>query len=260
MILTSGSNNRLKQITLLQKKSKARKETGLFIEEGIRMFKEIPKNRLEEVYVSESFSQKQECMDLLSKEPIIVADNVFQTLTDTISPQGILAVVKQENYSVEEILTKSEKPVFLLLENIQDPGNLGTMMRTAEAAGVTGVLLSKGSVDMYNPKVVRATMGAIFRLPFAYVENFPSFVEDLQNRKVDVYAASLEGAVAYDLPSYTNSCALIIGNEGNGITKETLDVTKNHIKIPMEGQAESLNAAVCAGVYMYEIYRQRRNG
>lgn len=258
MIITSNNNNRLKQISLLQKKSKARKETGLFIEEGIRMFREIPKERLEEVYVSESFANKKEWMEQVEGNPIVVEDKIFQTLTDTITPQGILAIVKQENYSVEEILQMKENPVFLLLENIQDPGNLGTMMRTAEAAGVTGVLLSKGSVDMYNPKVVRATMGAIFRLPFAYVEDFPSLVKDLQEKNINVYAASLEGAVSYDVPDYSKPTALIIGNEGNGISKETLEVSKNHIKIPMEGQAESLNAAICAAVYMYEIYRQRR--
>ena len=258
MIITSNNNNRLKQISLLQKKSKARKETGLFIEEGIRMFREIPKERLEEVYVSESFANKKEWMEQVEGNPIVVEDKIFQTLTDTITPQGILAIVKQENYSVEEILQMKENPVFLLLENIQDPGNLGTMMRTAEAAGVTGVLLSKGSVDMYNPKVVRATMGAIFRLPFAYVEDFPSLVKDLQEKNINVYAASLEGAVSYDVPDYSKPTALIIGNEGNGISKETLEVSKNHIKIPMEGQAESLNAAICAAVYMYEIYRRRR--
>lgn len=259
MIITSSSNSRLKQIALLQKKSKVRKKSGLFIEEGIRMFREIPKERLEEVYVSESFYNKKEWMEEVTCAPIVVEDKIFQTLTDTITPQGILAVVKQEHYLVEEILRLKENPVFLLLENIQDPGNLGTMMRTAEAAGVTGVLLSKGSVDMYNPKVVRATMGAIFRLPFAYVEDFPNLVTNLQGKGIEVYAASLEGAVSYDVPNYGKPTALIIGNEGNGISKETLEVSKNHIKIPMEGQAESLNAAICAAVYMYEIYRQRRN-
>ncbi|KIR02239.1 RNA methyltransferase, TrmH family [Lachnospiraceae bacterium TWA4] len=257
MIITSANNPRLKELTLLQKKSKARRESGLFIEEGIRMFREIPRDCLKEVYVSESFSQKEE-MKELTVEPIVVSDSVFNTLTDTISPQGILAVVKQKNYAVEDLLTASENPVFLMLENIQDPGNLGTMMRTAEAANVTGVFLSKGSVDMYNPKVVRATMGAIFRLPFVYVEDFISLIEQMEKRQIEIYAACLEGAVSYDVPTYKSPCGLIIGNEGNGISRQVLDVVKNHIKIPMEGQAESLNAAICAAVYMYEIYRQRR--
>ena len=148
--------------------------------------------------------------------------------------------------------------MLLVLENLQDPGNLGTMMRTAEGAGVTGVLLSRGCVDIYNPKTIRSTMGSIYRVPFLYTDDLLGDMDRLHEKGIVTYAAHLKGKGFYDEESYKGPTAFLIGNEGNGLTDELSEKAKQYIKIPMEGQLESLNAAVAAAILMYEASRQRR--
>ena len=143
------------------------------------------------------------------------------------------------------------------MDNLKDPGNLGTIFRTAEAAGVTGIILSSDCVDIYNPKVVRSTMGAVLRMPFLYVEDLPGAIGELKKEGLLVYAAHLAGERAYD-EDYTTGCAFLIGNEGNGLRDEVAACADRRILIPMCGRAESLNAAVAAAVLMFEAGRQRR--
>jgi len=209
------------------------------------------------VYVSESCFVKYAKERLRGIDYEVVQDSVFKVMCDTQTPQGILCVVKQDHYTQEE-LWKKENPLFLLLENIQDPGNLGTIMRTAEGAGVTGVILSKGSVDLYNPKTIRATMGSVYRVPFLYVEDLRETLKLLKNKGVKSYAAHLYGRQTYDKENYRGGTAFLIGNESNGLSKELAACADTYIRIPMEGQLESLNAGVAASILMYEAYRQRR--
>ena len=189
---------------------------------------------------------------LREKEILIVIGS-----NDTKTPQGILAVVRRMEYTAEDIL--GETPHVLVLENIQDPGNLGTIFRTAEAAGATGIVLSKDCVDLYNPKVIRSTMGAIFRIPFIYTDDLKGTIDELKREGITVYAAHLKGENSYDMEDYKTACAFLIGHEGNGLTEETAACADRKILIPMEGGAESLNAAVASAVLMFEAGRQRRN-
>ena len=145
----------------------------------------------------------------------------------------------------------------LLLDGIQDPGNLGTIFRTAEGAGVDGIIMSSDTVDIYNPKTVRSTMGSLYRMPFFYEKDLKGVVERIKEKKVSVYAAHLKGKHAYYLEDYRRGCAFLIGNEGNGLTDELAALADTYIRIPMEGQVESLNAAIAAAVLMYEVKRQR---
>lgn len=208
----------------------------------------------------------------------VLSDPVFSYVSDTKNPQGILAVVKRLEYTMEDVLGKSalkceeksgekEKnpenhqirvPHVIVLDNLQDPGNLGTIFRTAEAAGATGILLSSDSVDVYNPKVIRSTMGAVFRMPFFYVKDLPAAVKSLSSQGIRTYAAHLNGKNVYDEEDYTEGCAFLIGNEGNGLRDEVSECADCLIRIPMCGKAESLNAAVAAAVLMFEAGRQRR--
>ncbi len=260
--ITSASNPRIKQVIQLQKKRKEREETGLFTAEGIRLFEEIPAERLEQVFVSESFLEREDADAILKKaegiELVSVKDSVFVSMCDTRTPQGILAVVRRKDWSLDEILSLSETPFFMMTENLQDPGNLGTILRTGEGAGITALILSKGTVDMYSPKVIRSTMGSLFRVPFIYVEDMAETVVFLRQRGIEVYAAHLEGSVPYDEPDYSCPSAILIGNEGNGLTDRTADACTKRVRIPMEGAVESLNAAMSAGIFMYEVHRQRR--
>ena len=167
--------------------------------------------------------------------------------------------MERRDYRMPDILgAEPAKAHVLVLDNLQDPGNLGTIFRTAEAAGVTGIILSSDCVDIYNPKVVRSTMGAVLRMPFLYVEDLPGAIGELKKEGILVYAAHLAGERAYDEEDYTTGCAFLIGNEGNGLRDEVAACADRRILIPMCGRAESLNAAVAAAVLMFEAGRQRR--
>ena len=151
-----------------------------------------------------------------------------------------------------------EKTHLLILESIQDPGNLGTMVRTGEGAGITGIIMNRTTVDLFNPKTIRSTMGSIYRLPYYITDNLEETLAMLQGKGVHLYAAHLKGTTMYDAFDYTKACGFLIGNEGNGLSKEIADCADTYIRIPMEGKVESLNAAISATLLMYECNRQRR--
>lgn len=263
-MITSPSNKRIKEIIQLNQKAKARRERNVFIVEGIKMFLEADLEKVEEVYVSESAQKHltkacREKLEALTCPYETVSDEVFRKMSDTQTPQGILCVVKQYHYEIETLLTK-ENPFFLVLEDIQDPGNLGTIFRTGEGAGVTGILMSSSTVDIYNPKTIRSTMGSVYRMPFVYTTDLKGTISRLKQEQISVYAAHLQGTRFYEECDYRKGTAFLIGNEGNGLQEETAKLADTYIKIPMAGKVESLNAAVAASVLMYEAARQRRSG
>ena len=257
-MITSTTNQRVKEIIQLQKKSRTRNQAGVFIVEGIRMAREVPKEQLVRLYVTEEFYQKhREELPEGDVQPELVSPSVFEVMSDTRTPQGVLAVVRQSTYSEEKLL-KAGNAHLLVLDNLQDPGNLGTIFRTAEAAGVTGILMSRDCVDIYNPKTIRSTMGAIFRMPFVYSADIIETIKRLKGQDIRIYAAHLNGKQTYDREDYRGKTAFLIGNEGNGLRREVAECADIWIRIPMEGQAESLNAAVAASILMFEVSRQRR--
>lgn len=258
-MITSSANAKVKQVMNLSKKARARKESGLFVAEGLRMFQEIPGDRIEGLFVSESFLKAEAHKALLhGKRYETVADDVFKTMSNTQAPQGILSLVKQYTYTEEDLL-KAPGPAFLMiLETIQDPGNLGTILRAGEGAGITGVLMNRTTADIYNPKVIRSTMGSICRVPFAYTDNLPAAIKAFKAEGVKLYAAHLNGMNNYEKENYTVDTGFLIGNEANGLTDEIQSLADIRVKIPMKGKVESLNAAVAASVLMFETARQRR--
>lgn len=261
-MITSNSNAKVKQILNWQKKRKARDTDGIFIVEGIRMFVEAPVEQVEAVYVSESFYAKRAKeleLEKWGRKLEIVSDSVFQHMSDTKTPQGVMAILKQMEYQLEDIVESVGKtPLLMVLDNLQDPGNLGTILRAGEAAGVTGVIMSADTVDIYNPKVIRSTMGSIYRMPFVYVEDLEAIVKGLNMAGIHTYAAHLKGKNSYEAEDYTQKSAFLIGNEGNGLRDEIADAAEIYVKIPMCGEVESLNAAIAATVLMFEGARQRR--
>ena len=258
-MITSSANAKVKQVMSLAKKSKARKLSGLFVAEGLRMFKEIPKDRIDSVYVSESFLKDESRKKLVSGLVYeTVADDVFSIMSDTRTPQGILALVRQYAYKIEDLLSQKKPAFLMILENIQDPGNLGTILRAGEGAGITGVLMDDTTADIYNPKVIRSTMGSICRVPFVYTADLSTDLKLLKEKGVTLYAAHLDGRNNYEKEDYTVNTGFLIGNEGNGLTGETAALADAFVKIPMMGKVESLNAAVAASVLMFETARQRR--
>ena len=258
-MITSSANGKVKQVMNLIKKAKARNESGLFVAEGLRIFKEIPREQIDSIFVSESFLKEEEKKHLIGGMKYeVLTDEVFQVMSDTKTPQGILALVKQHAY-IPEDLTRVPGPAFLMiLENIQDPGNLGTIIRAGEGAGITGVLMNSTTADIYNPKVIRSTMGSVFRVPFAYTDNLTDSILQLKKKGIKLYAAHLNGRNNYEKEDYTVDTGFLIGNEANGLTEDTAGLADAYIKIPMMGSVESLNAAVAASVLMFETARQRR--
>lgn len=260
IMINSTSNKQIKNLVQLLSKAKVRREQGLFVAEGVRMYREVPKDRLVKTYVSESFYEKEENRALLTDaEPEIITDRVFASTSDTKTPQGILCLVRQREYTLPGIL-REDNPLIMLLEDIQDPGNLGTIFRTAEAAGAAGIIMSSGTADIYNPKTIRSTMGSIYRMPFLYVRDFAPVLEQLKKRGISTYAAHLQGSSEYTAQNYRKGCAFLIGNEGRGLTEELEKKADARVKIPMSGEVESLNAAVSAAVLMFEAKRQRSGG
>lgn len=257
-MITSTANKQMKNLLLLQKKAKARKEQQVFLAEGRKMFEEAPRELIKKVYVSETFLRGETYeKQLFGIEYEVVKDSVFASVSDTMTPQGILCVVSMPVWDIKSLMGQKQG-LFLLLENIQDPGNLGTMLRVGEGAGVTAVIADKTTVDLYNPKTIRSTMGSIYRVPFAAAEDFSGAVRELKEHGVNIFAAHLKGSVTYEQGDYRGSAGFLIGNEGNGLTREAAGLSDTYIRIPMEGQVESLNAAVAAGILLYEAKRQRK--
>ena len=255
-MITTTQNKQIKQIIKLKKNVRERRKQGLFLVEGIRMFTEIPEEYLDKVYASEDFyNEHQSIFEHMEVE--LVSPQVMKEISDTMTPQGVLALVKMMKYSLEDLL-EQEHPLFLVLENLQDPGNLGTILRTGEGAGINGVIMSRDTVDIYNPKVTRSTMGSIFRVPFVYVDDLLEVAEMMKEKNIVTYAAHLNGT-DYTREDYkTCGTAFLIGNEGNGLTDELTDKAQKKIKIPMCGKVESLNAAMASGLLVYEARRQRQ--
>ena len=183
---------------------------------------------------------------------IYVTEKVFSGITDVTNPQGILAVIGK-NTDINEI--DYNQNLFLVLDNIQDPGNMGTILRTADSINLKQIIVSKGTADCYNPKVVRSTMGAIFRVKVIECEDLKKVVKEMKKRKIKVYATDLQTDKSiYDV-DYKKS-AIVIGNEANGVSKELLEIADEKIRIPMIGKTESLNAAVATAIILYEVVRK----
>lgn len=267
-MITSTQNEKIKHIAALQRDAKLREEESLFAVEGGRLFLEAPDFLIREVYVTERFLEnvmrgqgpEAKIKEKLSRAGCeTVSDQVFSKMSDTKTPQGILAVLAKQEYKREELLGAPDAaPLLLLLENVQDPGNLGTILRTAEGAGITGVIISPGCADIYQPKVVRSTMGSLFRVPFYQTADLYQEIKYLKDNHIKLYAACLEGSECYDAADYRGGSAFLIGNEGNGLTRQAVQAADMRIRIPMAGKLESLNAAVSAALLVYEAARQRR--
>ncbi len=267
--ITSASGSTVKGLVLLRQKTSRRRQSRSFLIEGERLVLDAPAEFIQRLYVTEEVLERrrQSLQDRgLLNCTTLVTQEIMEKISDTRTPQGILAVVRQPSYILSELLGSpaeeagKRQPLLLLLEDIQDPGNLGTMFRTAEAAGATGIIMSRGTVDIFNPKTVRSTMSSVFRQPFVYTENFQETMRELREQGIRILAAALEGSEEYQRADYTQPCAVVIGNEGNGLTEGTLQLSDQRVRIPMAGRIESLNAAISAGVLLYEAARQRGFG
>jgi len=255
-LITSVKNPRVKEIKALQSRTKARRDAGAFVVEGIRLAEEVVAagwNPRLCMYTPDLNPRGQALVDRLvaggvTAEP--VAEHVMKAVSDTQTPQGILLVVEQQTFPLPATLR-----LILILDRIQDPGNVGTLLRTAAAAGFDAVLLTEGSVDAFSPKVLRAGMGAHFRLPTATLS--PAEIVDLcEKQGITLWSASVDAGQTYSKADLTAPLALVIGSEAHGVGS-SLRNSSHKLHIPMPGGGESLNAATAGAVLMFEVIRQR---
>ena len=243
-MITSVKNQQIKKWAKL-KQRKYRKEQGCFIVEGEHLVEEALKSNWEiEVIVVEAGFVPN--FDLSNHTVEYVSDHVFSYLAQTKSPQGILAIV-----SVKTVTDYAKKRL-LLLDAVQDPGNLGTMIRTADAAGFDAVILGEGTVDLYNDKVIRASQGSIFHIPIIET-SLENAIDHLKALGVRICASTLEQAVPVQTIDWPEQVGLIVGNEGSGVSQSLIEKSDLLVHIPIYGKAESLNVSIAAGIMMYQI-------
>jgi len=255
--ITSIKNDKIKNLRKLYQK-KYRKQKGQFILEGLRLTRGSYNAgaNLDTIYITKDFYNnliKNEAFLINNQDKIVfVSNKLIKEVADTENPQDIITVVNEPNFNEKQVLSKE---YILILDRVQDPGNMGTIIRTAVAAGFQSLIITKGSVDVFNLKVLRSTMGAIYSIPFIKDVDLDKVKAMLNNKKQYIYAADLNTEQYYNELKYKRPLSLIIGNEAHGIREELLDLANQKLKIPIRGDIESLNAAVAAGLIMYEILR-----
>ena len=249
-------NNLIKKtLTLLSKKG--RDESGLFLIEGERFVSEIPhKWPVEYFIISESFARKHDLSVYEKKARVyIIQDYQYKKLSDTVTPQGIMAICRKQEHTLENL--KIENCLLLLCEALADPGNAGMLIRTANAAGASGVILTGGCAELYSPKVIRAAAGALFHIPCIEKSDALDVIHFLKRQHVILAAAHLKGCITPYNTDMKRACCIMIGNEASGLSPELTAQADIIIKIPMKANAESLNAAAAGSILLYEAVRQR---
>ena len=261
-IISSKDNELVKNIKKLKDK-KYRDLENVYIVEGIKMVKEaiLGNASIKQIIICDDCEKS----DLISKEMmyeiakydcIYVTNKIFKYITEVQTPQGVMAIIEKNNKDKE---INYNEDIIVALDDIQDPGNLGTILRTVDSIGLSQILVSKGTADPYNPKVVRSTMGAIYRVKVIECDNLKETLKEIKKNKFKILVTSLDDSKSvYDIKYYKK--VIVIGNEANGVEEEIVKLADEKIKIPMLGKTESLNASVAAGIILYEYVRQKIKG
>jgi len=253
--ITSRENSIYKLVRALNQK-KVRENSGLFLIEGTRLVEEANSGGIKIRYLV--FNEVVKNVPKINQDCLVLKlpNNLFKKVSDTVSSQGIIAVAEQIEISLADIILGAN-PLVVVLNGLQDPGNLGTIIRTSAAAGVNAVLLTKGTVDLYNPKVIRSTMGSLFQVPIINGLDDNEAVKWLNHHSINIIVADLNGEEYYYSANLKGSLALVIGNENKGPDDIWRKAAYKKIKIPIPGFTESLNASVAAGIIIYDVIRQR---
>ena len=257
--ITSKDNELIKHIRKLKDK-KYRDESNEYVVEGVKLVEEAVKEnaKIKQIIVCEDTTRTYEIpthimLEIAKYECISVSDKIFNIITQVTNPQGIMAIIEKNAQNAKIDYTQD---IIVVLDDVQDPGNLGTILRTVDSIGLNQIIVSKGTADAFNSKVVRSTMGAIFRIKIIEVENLAQAIKEMRKHHFKLMVTSLQTDNSiYDIEF--NKKIIVIGNESNGVSKEIQDMADEKAKIPMLGKTESLNASVAAGIVMYEYVRQK---
>ena len=257
--ITSKDNELIKHIRKLKDK-KYRDESNEYVVEGVKLVEEAVKEnaKIKQIIVCEDTTRTYEIpthimLEIAKYECISVSDKIFNIITQVTNPQGIMAIIEKNAQNAKIDYTQD---IIVVLDDVQDPGNLGTILRTVDSIGLNQILVSKETADSFNPKVVRSTMGAIFRVKVIECDNLTEKLKEARKHKYKVVVSSLQtNNSVYDI-DYKKKL-IVIGNEANGVKKEIQEMADEKIKIPMLGKTESLNASVATGIILYEYVRQK---
>ncbi len=274
--IDSPQNPSLKELVRLRDDGAYRRKRGLLLAEGERLVRELSPESIEGLWVTEGFRERHDgggddgrdgdgrgggvhgaFFGVPLSRVTLLSDRAFRHISDTGSPQGVLALARRPHWDREEAFGE-EAPLLLLLEDIRDPGNMGTMFRLGEGAGVRGIFGLGHCTDPYSPKALRASMGSALRVPWFPVEDMEGFFRELRGRGIRSYAAGLRASSDYAGKDYRGGTAFLVGNEAGGLSEEALSLSDEGVLIPMEGKVESMNAAMAAGILLFEAARQRR--
>ena len=257
--ITSKDNELIKHIRKLKDK-KYRDESNEYVVEGVKLVEEAVKEnaKIKQIIVCEDTTRTYEIpthimLEIAKYECISVSDKIFNIITQVTNPQGIMAIIEKNAQNAKIDYTQD---IIVVLDDVQDPGNLGTILRTVDSIGLNQIIVSKGTADAFNSKVVRSTMGAIFRIKIIEVENLAQAIKEMRKHHFKLMVTSLQTKNSiYDIDF--NKKIIVIGNEANGVSKDIQEMADEKAKIPMLGKAESLNASVATGIVLYEYVRQK---
>lgn len=268
MLITSRDNHLVRKVKQLLSDSKARRNEGMFAIEGARLCADAARSGIKISYglytagAAAIYGSYLEELRAVCPEVYEITDSLAKTISDTATPQGLFCVCNLlDNRTGLDTIIKNPSTGIgcLALENVQDPANMGAIIRTAEALGLNGLILSSGCCDIYNPKVLRGSMGGVFRLPMVMVDTMADTVKELQEKGIDCWASVVDkDAEPLTEAELKPNCVCLIGNEGNGLRPETAAACAHRLTIPMGGRAESLNASMAAGIVMWEMARTSR--
>ena len=258
--ITSPQNPLIKQLVLLKEKSRQRKKTGAFLIEGKRELSLAIKGgyKFETLlFFPDLFSESEaKAISQYGMEIIEISKDVFQKLAHRDSTEGIIAVVKSKNHTLEALIIQSKNPLILVAEAPEKPGNIGALLRTADAANVDAVIIANPKSDLYNPNIIRSSVGCVFTTEIA-IASSEDAINFLKKYNFNIYSAILQESEPYHSQDYTLPTAIIVGTEATGLTQEWRDAATQNISIPMQGVIDSMNVSVAAGILIFEAKRQR---
>jgi len=258
--ISSTQNALVKKVLQLQEKSRLRKKEGLFTVEGIRELELALKGNYEfdTVFIYEDLISEKEITSLTNQQInlISVSKEVHQKIAYRSSTEGIVAIIKTKSNSLNTITFNTDTPLILIAEAPEKPGNIGAILRTADAANVDAIFIANPKTDLYNPNIIRSSVGCVFTNQIA-TGTTEEIIDFLAEKNINIYAATLQNSNEYHKEDYTQASAIVVGTEATGLSKEWRDAAKQNIIIPMQGQIDSMNVSVAAGILIFEAKRQR---
>ncbi|MBI9042292.1 RNA methyltransferase [Lutibacter sp.] len=261
-VITSTQNSYIKELVQLKEKSRTRKKNQTFLVEGLREIILALKGGyiIENLLIDTSILKEELLVDILTNndiEIIEISSDVYKKLALRDTTEGVIAVVKFKNLSIKELQLTTKNPLILVAEAPEKPGNIGALLRTADAAGIDAVLIANPKTDMYNPNIIRSSVGCIFTINIA-TGTTEEIIDFLKQKNINMYGAALTASVEYQTIDYTQPSAIVVGTEDTGLTNEWLKNTTKNIIIPMRGAIDSMNVSVSAAIILFEGVRQRQ--